>query len=378
VRHRHAGKPHKYTIGSYAAFDLAEAREEANKVLKMVAKGLNPMAARRQHGEATTPFEAAVREHITRHAIGPKGLAQPKNRSWREAARLLGLRPSKKSDDLVVIKGGLVERWAERPVGDIRRDEIIAVLDDIADRAPYAANRSLAYLRKFYNWALPRYRLAESPCRGIQPPGEEKSRDRVLTDDELKRVWVAAGELNWPFGDIVRLLAFTGQRLNEVARMEWSEVDLDAKLWTLPRGRVKNDEGHTVPLSSAAIKIIEPLSRKERKGKFLFSALHGEPVRGFARPKTKLDELSGVSGWRLHDLRRTVASGMAGLKIALPVIEKVLNHSSGSFRGIVGVYQRHTFADEKRDALEAWGRFVLSLVEAKPADNVVDLRRAVT
>jgi integrase len=163
-------------------------------------------------------------------------------------------------------------------------------------------------------------------------------------------------------------------RLNEVARMEWSEVDLDAKLWTLPRGRVKNDEGHTVPLSSAAIMIIEPLSRRERKDKFLFSALRGEPVRGFARPKTKLDELSGVSGWRLHDLRRTVASGMAGLKIALPVIEKCLNHSSGTFRGIVGVYQRHRFADEKRDALEAWAAHVERLIN--PVDNVVPMQAA--
>jgi integrase len=377
VRYRHNGKPRKMTIGTCAAFNLAEAREAAHKALNAVAKGVDP--AQQQQTQAQTPFEAAVREHIARHAIGPKGPAQPKNRSWREAARLLGLRTSKKGDDLAVLKGGLVNRWGKRPVGDIRRDEIIAVLDDIADRAPYTANRTLAYLRKFYNWALPRYRLAESPCRGVQPPGEETSRDRVLSDDELRRVWHAAGELNWPFSDIVRLLALTGQRLNEVARMEWSEVDLEAKLWTLPHGRVKNAKGHTVPLSSTAIAIVEPLSRKERKSKFLFS-VHGEPVCGFARPKSRLDELSGVTGWRLHDLRRTCASGLAALKTPVVVVEKILNHSSGSLRGVTGVYNRFDYAEEKAQALEAWGRRVVEeIAERRPANvtRLADVREAV-
>jgi integrase len=138
---------------------------------------------------------------------------------------------------------------------------------------------------------------------------------------------------------------------------------------------VKNKRRHEVPLSAAALAIIEALPRG--KGWFVFSTTHGRTaVVGHDGVKVRLDQASGVTGWRLHDLRRTVASGMAGLKIALPVIEKCLNHTSGTFRGIVGVYQRHEFAAEKREAFDAWGRFVMSLAEDRAADNVVDLQAA--
>jgi integrase len=290
---------------------------------------------------------------------------------------VLGLRAS--GDDLGVIEGGLVKRWGKRQLADIRRDEVVAALDDIIDRgSPYAANRTLAHLRKLFNWALPRYRLAENPCRGVQPPGEERSRDRVLSDEELQRVWLAAGAIGWPFGAVVQLLILTGARLNEVARMEWSELDVERKLWTLPAERVKNKRRHEVPLSAAALAIIEALPRG--KGRFVFSTTHGRTaVVGHDGVKVRLDQASGVTGWRLHDLRRTVASGMAGLKIALPVIEKCLNHTSGTFRGIVGVYQRHEFADEKRQAFEAWARKVVEeIVEGRPANvtRLADVRTA--
>jgi integrase len=355
VRFRLHGKSHKHTLGSYPAIGLAEARSQTGEALRLVHRGINPESVKQT---AAPSFESVVRDFIDRHA--------KKNRSWTEAARLLGLRPQ-----LTIIEGGLIERWGKRPVDDIHRDEVVALLDDIADRAPYVANRTLAYLRKLYNWATPRYRLTDSPCRGVSAPGKEQSRDRVLSDEELRRVWLATGEIGYPFGDIVRLLILSGQRLTEVAQMEWSEVDLDAKLWTLPRGRVKNDKGHTVPLSTAAIEIIEQLPRK---GALLFNGRSGRMASGsVSRFKEKLDQLSGVKAWRLHDLRRTTASGMAGLKIALPVIEKVLNHSSGTFKGVLGVYQRHTFAAEKAEALEAWGRFVTTLAEGKAA-NVVLMR----
>jgi integrase len=365
VRYRHAGKSHKFTLGNYPAISLADARAQAGEAWALVYRGTNPATALRREDEQQPGFEAIVREFIIRYA-------KPRNRTWDEQARVLGLRAS--GDDLVVIEGGLVQRWRKRQLTDIRRDEVVAALDDIIDRgSPYAANRTLAHLRKLFNWALPRYRLAENPCRGVQPPGEEHSRDRVLSDEELQRVWLAAGEIGGPFGAVVQLLILTGARLNEVARMEWSEIDLERKLWTLPAERVKNKRRHEVPLSAAALAIIE--ARARGKGRFVFSMTHGRTaVVGHDGVKVRLDALSGVTGWRLHDLRRTVASGMAGLKIALPVIEKVLNHSSGSFRGIVGVYQRHEFADEKREALDAWAAHVERLVNS-PADNVVDLRR---
>ena len=167
-----------------------------------------------------------------------------------------------------------------------------------------------------------------------------------MTDDELRRVWQAAEGLGPLNGAVVRLLVLTGQRRNEVAHMQWGEIDLEKRLWTLPRERVKNDRRHEVPLSSQAVTIIQALPRISDR--FVFSTNAESPVNDFGKNKDRLDELSGVSDWVLHDLRRTVASGMARLGISLAVIEKVLNHVSGSFAGIVGVYQRHEFADEKR------------------------------
>jgi integrase len=386
LRYRLAGKARKLTIGTCAAFTLGQAREQARSALNMVARGHDPIAAKQQRDEEQASFEAVARAFIDRYAIGPKGRGAPRNRSWHQQARLLGLRPSKEGD-LVVIKGGLVDSWAKRRLGGIRRDEIVALLDDIADRAPIQANRTFSCLHAMFAWALGRYRLAENPCKGVDPPAKERPRDRVLSDAELRAVWKAAGEIGWPFGPIVRLLILTGQRRAEVAGMEWSEIDLERKVWTLPRGRVKNDEGHTVPLSSAAIEIIEQLPRKGKQPRLVFCTMRmrgkaptPRPPSGFHRAKDRLDALSGVEQWRIHDIRRSVASGMAGLKVALPVIEKVMNHSSGSFRGIVGVYQRHTFADEKREALEAWARKVVEeIVDGRPANvtRLADVRRAV-
>lgn len=377
VRYRHGGKPRKHTLGSYPALELADARQAARKALLSVQKGTDPAQEKRRKAETDDTFGGAARKWIER-------AQKPHNRSWKETARLLGLVPDKTKPEaaadpksFIAKKGGLVAKWGDRKLSDIRKADIIAVLDDIVDRgAPIAANRTLAALRTLFGWSVGRDLMETSPCVGVKPPAAETSRDRVLTDDELVRVWKAAAESGWPFGSIVQLLALTGQRRDEVAEMEWAEVDRERKLWTLPRGRVKNDNGHEVPLSDAAIEILEAAPRV--KGcQFVFSTNGKTPVSGFAKAKDRLDEKSAVTGWRLHDLRRTVASGMARLGINLPVIEKIMNHSSGSFAGIVGVYQRHEYADEKRAALDAWARFVMSLVEDKPADNVVALREAV-
>jgi integrase len=364
VRFRLHGRGHKFTLGSYPAISLADARAQAGEALALVHRRIDPATALRQQQDEAPSFEDVVREFITRYA--------KKNRTWPETARLLGLRVT--GDELTVIKEGLVDRWRKRRLDDIRRSEIIAVLDDIAARAPYVANRTLAALHRLFGWAAPRYRLSENPCRGIEPPGEETSRERVLTDDELRRVWLAADRLGWPFGPIVRLLILTGARRREVGAMEWSEIDVERRLWVLPPERTKNKRQHEVPLSEPALEIIAGLKRS--KSRYVFSTTHGQSsVVGYDGAKAKLDKFSKVRGWRLHDIRRTVASGMAGLMINLPVIEKVLNHTSGTFRGVLAVYQRHTFADEKRAALDAWAAHVERIINP-PEDNVVDFRAA--
>jgi integrase len=378
VRYRYHGHSRKFTIGTWPTFDLRAARRLARQALQCVELGGDPAREkklfRRRDAVARDDFESIARLFIERHA-------KPNNRRWEQVARCLGLISSKgKPRALEAVKGGLVAKWGARKVGDIRRGDIIMLIDDIATRgrgtrgrgAPMMANRMLAQLRKLFNWAIDRDLVAENPCVRV-PRARATSRDRVLTDDELKAIWHAAGTMGWPFGSIVQLLILTGQRRAEVAGMQWTELSLEKQLWTLPRERVKNNSTHEVPLSEAALEVIQKVPRL-KGADYLFSTTGRNPVSGFSNAKDRLDEVAGVSKWRFHDIRRTVASGMARLSIALPVIEKVLNHRSGTFAGIVGVYQRHSFADEKRAALDAWARFVTTLVSDKPADNVVALR----
>jgi len=393
VRYRYAGQPRKLTLGAFPAITLEAARDIGGKALRAAAEGRDPATekqsakgdARRQAAEEIRGkrdlFESVARDFIERHAM-----KQNRETTWRETARILGLRPS--PDDpakLVEIGGDVMSAWRGRKIQDITKRDVITLLDTVRDRAPVMANRNLAAVRKLFNWCLARDIIQTSPCTLIDPPALESSRDRILSDDELRLVWNAAGKDPSPFRPLVKLLMLTGQRLGEVGGMRWDELDLKNKLWTLPAERVKNGERHEVPLSDAAIEILTALPRIETTKGFVFTTRRDAAVSGFSRAKDRLDDAVKASltkgakppeHWVFHDLRRTLASGMARLGIQLPVIEKVLNHSSGSFRGIVGVYQRHSFAEEKRTALAAWASHVESVVSGKPRVNVIPLHKA--
>jgi integrase len=351
VRYRSNGRPRKHTLGSYPAIDLASARKLASAVLRKVAEGRDPARDKKQARAAKVDsIESIATQFIERHC---KRANRP--RTAEETERLLRLH--------------VLPRWRGRMVHEITRRDVLDVLDRVVDGgAPIAANRAFAAVRKLFNWCVARDIIAASPCAGVKPPTAERSRDRVLSDDELRLVWRAADKIAWPFGLLVKLLALTGQRRDEVAKMRWDELDLEAGLWTLPRERVKTDQPHEVPLSAASVNVMKSVPRIAGSS-FVFTTNGTAPSSGYSKGKRKLDALlpSDMPDWRLHDLRRTVASGMARLGIHLPVIEKVLNHASGSFAGVVGVYQRHSFAQEKRAALDAWGHHIEQLVAGKPA-----------
>ena len=355
VRYRHHGQSRKFTLGGYPLLDLKAARESGAKALRAVAEGRDPGQERAQ-ARASQPdsIESVAQQFIERHV---RRHNRPK--TIRETERALRLH--------------VLPYWRGRSVNSINRRDILDVLDRVVDGgAPIAANRVLAATRKLFNWAVSRDILASSPCAGVKPPSAETARDRVLSDDELRAVWQAADKVGFPFGSIVKLLILTGQRRDEVGRMQWSEIDVDKRLWTLPRERVKTGRPHEVPLSDAALAVLRAVPRFN-DSPLVFTISGTTVFSGYSKCKSRLDGLLSMPHWTLHDLRRTAASGMARLNINLPVIEKVLNHSSGSFAGIVAVYQKHTFAEEKRKALEAWGAFVSDLVSGNP-DKVVRLR----
>jgi integrase len=264
--------------------------------------------------------------------------------------------------------------WRGRSIDSIRRGDVIELIERIAADRPCLANRTLSVLSKFFNWLKSRDRLAVSPADGVARPHQEKARQRILTDAELKALWIAC-EGDGPFGQALRLLALTGARRNEVTELVWSEIDKSRGVWTLPPARAKNHREHVITLSSQAMAIIESMPRFAGCP-FIFSADGRAPVVGWTKAKKRISAKAGIveKSWRLHDLRRTCASGMQKLGVSVPVIEKCLNHVSGTFRGIVGTYQQHGYADEIAIALQKWGDHVERLVGGKPA-KVIRLRR---
>jgi integrase len=214
--------------------------------------------------------------------------------------------------------------------------------------------------------------LDQSPAEGVPLPAKETSRDRILADDELAQVILAARKIGGPYGGIVELLALTGQRREEVARATSDELDMEQRIWTLPKARTKNGKPHIVHLSNQSIVV---LNRANTVGAFVFSLVGAKPFQEFSRAKRALDELSGVKDWRLHDLRRTCVSGMARLGIPPHVADKILNHQSGTISGVAAVYQRHDFRAERKAALERWGTHVAQIVADASRKRQSNLRR---
>jgi integrase len=246
--------------------------------------------------------------------------------------------------------------WKDRAITSITRRDVIARIDAVAESAgPTAANRTLATLSKLFRWAQQRDLIDTLPVVNIAKAGEETSRDRVLTDAELSAVLRASHQLGLPFGPYIRVLAMTGQRRAEVAAMRWA--DLDVGVWTLPAESAKNARVHLVPLATPVVELLRTLPKH---GPYVFSSDGESPVSGFSKAKTRLDKLTGeaVEPWVLHDLRRSCATGLSRLGVPRIVIEKVLNHTD---RSVTGIYDRHEFLAEKRDALERWADKVAGL-----------------
>ncbi len=350
--YRLGGRQRRLTLGTYPALGLADAHKAAKEALREVVKGNDPalMRAEAKHRRRDTVADVAEL-FVERHA-------RRKNRSWRETQRIMNkyVKPV----------------WGKRPADSIARRDVIELLDEIADRAPVQANLVLAAIRKMFNWCVERDILAASPVAGVKPPTKVVARDRVLTDDEIVVVWRAFDEMTFPFGPLFKFLLITGQRRNEVGQLRWRDINLEKRMWTLPRQFTKADRAHEVPLSDLAVEVIESVPRFKGE-EYVFTGRTGNPVSGYSKAKARADAQSGVEAWRLHDLRRTMASGMARLGVAPHVVEKVLNHAGGTISGVAAVYNRHGYLDEKRHALDAWASHLETVVHGTVADNVVAL-----
>src|SRR3984885_8643614 len=362
--YRKSGRLRRYTIGPYPAFDPSAARKAASAALHKVQAGGDPADEKRARRLAPKPeaddFASVGREYLERQVKRNTAAS-----TYHETAR--------------IIAQDVIPEWGKRPIGSIAKRDVIALIDKkVASGAEVQANRILARLKTLFGWAIEKDRIEINPCDGLKPPTKEKARDRVLNEAEIRAFWAATKELGWPFGSLFRLLILTAQRRDEVATMEWSEIDLERHVWSLPREKAKNDQGHDVHLSQQAVDLLLALPRIE--GGLVFSTNGRTAVSGFSRSKERLDGLMGqsigpqVHPWILHDLRRTAATGMAGLRVLPHVVDRILNHTSGTIRGVARVYNRFEYGEERKAALEAWGRKVDAIVTGAEAADVVLLR----
>jgi len=389
VRYGQGGKRRKLTIpGAYPTIGLKVARKLAREALERVAGGHDPAAdkitARRAAAAPDSDYASLAGLFLDRWLT--KQRQRPKVRTIEQNSHLLGL--ARDGDRWVPKAGGLAQRWKGRAVAAITRPEIVDVLDElVAAGLNIKANRQRAVLHTFFGWCWRRGLLDANPVAAIDRPAAESSRDRVLADWELALLWRAA-DGDPVFGPLYKFLTLTGQRRDEARGATWDEFDLETGIWTIPAGRAKNGREHELPLSDQAVDLLSNIPRIGRRPPMVFTTTGTSMISGMARAKRRLDERmlaiarqenskATIVPWVLHDLRRTCATGLQRLGVALPVIEKVLNHTSGSFAGIVGVYQRHDFADEKKAALDGWARHIISIT-APGDDRIVEFRQRVS
>ena len=333
----------KYTIGPYGRVTLHQAKIVAQKVFTAKLEGRDPAAEKREAKRRITAdcvsdlVESFINQYVSQRRSAP------------ELSRLLRR------------EVGAV--WGNRSIHEITKRNVIEHTTTIVQRgAPVAANKTLKVIKTFLRWCVGHGILDESPADGVPLPTKEIARDRILSDEELARVIIAARKIGGPYGGIVEFLALTGQRREEVARATRVEFDIDQRTWTIPKARTKNGKVHIVHLSRQPLVI---LRASETRAPYVFSSMGTKPFPAFSRAKRRLDELSGVTGWRLHDLRRTCVSGMARLGTPPHIADKILNHQGGTISGVAAVYQRHEFLAERREALDRWASHISQIVAAE-------------
>jgi integrase len=370
--------PTRRALGSYGELTLAEAREKANRWRKLIARGIDPQIQEERDRRAAlrqqrTTF-AAVAEDFIRDKL-------PGERKGREVE--------------LEIRREFLPRWSRRPVSEITAQDVRDVVKAAKDRgAPYQAHNLLVLARRMFSWAIDQhvYGLEASPCDRLKPKaiiGKKHFRTRILNDHELRLFWRAASRLGYPYGPMFRMLALTGQRKSEVAEARWLEIDIANRLWTIPAERMKADAPHLVPLSDDVVAILQSLPTFKR-GDHIFSTSFGaKPVNGFSKAKARLDKRmlgshralarmrtgpypSQIEPWVIHDIRRTMRTGLSALPVPDLVRELVIAHTKP---GLHKVYDQHGYLDEKRRALELWARRLRSIVGPPiPAANVIPIR----
>jgi integrase len=377
------GKQARIRIGEYPEISLDEARDKGRAYRRLLEHGIDPrqherqIAERKAREESEALLESEKREKHSFARVAEGFLAHCE----MAGHRALGER--RRHFDKYIPAD-----WQERQVTDLTRDDMRALLHAIeTENGAVMANRVLESVRSMFYWFMDQHgQLAANPAAKIKSARPEVKRDRVLSDLELSAVWKGCDQLGEPFRSYVRVLALTAQRRREVATMRWRDIDMETGIWEIPRETTKMDRAHQVPLLDQTLEILNALPRYAAGGDdaYVFTTTGGKrPISGFSKMKSKLDEAIATAAakkeaakvvpWRLHDLRRTAASGMARLGIPPHVCERVLGHEGEALSDVARVYNRYSYSDEKRSALQAWANHVTAITD--DTGKVVSLRR---
>jgi integrase len=370
------GQQRRVAIGLHGPFTIEKAREAAADLYEAVRRGRDPVEEQKAGTQRQRDtIESVIKEFMARYMAG-------KGRAPRY------IEETRRNFDKHVLP-----RWRGRDLRSITRRDVIELLDGIVDEGkPVAANRTLAAVRKLFNWALQRGIIEASPVTVVEMPSAERKRERTLAPDEIRAVWVASGQLGYPFSQFFRMALATGQRREEVAQMRTVDANEAERVWTLSSEMTKAGRTHVVPLSSLALEILgeakqaarvlfgEPVDAEPTR--YVFTTRRDRPISGYSKAKARLDRiiaearseagLPDLEPWTIHDLRRTVGTGLGKLAISRFMIARVLNHAD---RTVTGIYDRYEYLAEKRHALEAWGQYLENLIEP-PGANVVPLKSA--
>lgn len=359
-------KVQRYTIGAHGAWTPEAAGKEAERLLMLVAQGTNPAKEKKRvRREAVElAFDSFADVFLESYV---KAEWKPRSYSFAESVLRLHAKPALGDTPLPLITKSDVARMLQGlPAGSVRRN-------------------TFAVVHKLCAWAVESCELERNPLEGMKAPPTVDSRDRVLDEGELVLLMQASHKLPAPFGSFVRLLLITGQRRNEVAGIDWRELSRAKAQWLIPSARTKNGAENLLPLSAMAVAELDVLAGGDTwPTRGLVLTTNGEtPISGFSKAKRALDaamlkivqandEGADIEPWRLHDLRRSMATHMQALRISSDVVEACENRLAGrSKKGSAKIYQRHDYGPEKLEAMDKWAAFLAGLLA--PSNNVVKL-----
>jgi len=350
----------RVVVGHLPSMSLEDARLRVGQTILDIANGIDVQSAKRER-------KSGLQERlnsITLRTAFDEYLADRAGNRRRSKSERYANEIRQKFEHSVIPRLGASTRIALITKADIRD-----ILKAHKDAGHYVAARNLfAQLRPFFNWCVHEEYLAVSPCVGVVPPAAPPEREHKLNSVEIVALWSVADSVP-VIGPYYRLLLLTAQRRTELAGMRWHEVNLDKAEWTIPGNRTKNGREHLVPLSTQAIAILQSFPRCSGDADYVFGRWNRSPLSGFGKAKREFDDdmqsllgMDGLRHWRLHDLRRTAASGMKALRVFPHVIEAILNHTPSKLQRTYQLWDLHEYAEDKRDALERWGQFVLSTI----------------